>query len=221
MSGIKFSEEDIKRPTNEIINQCIREFDRSENLSETVVKSAFENFDNNSEANILIKVIVLNSRYCTRLYDSNSKPSMNESVENIAKFILNNNYIFSKDDISQQDVVIWIDNARQALSNSEKNVPYSFLTKYCSWYFPTLNIPIVDSCSKAMLYYINRLYPYYIPVDNMKLTQDNISQGKYAFYCSIYEQFAEKYAKKYTYKQIDKYLWYYANNCANRIIRFD
>ena len=57
----------VELPTKETIDSYIETFDRDQRRSENAVNAAFSSLDNSLVENIMVKVIVLNSQYSTRL----------------------------------------------------------------------------------------------------------------------------------------------------------
>ena len=201
----KYSKDTLEEPTNDLIQMCIDIFNGEEKDNEAVVRLMFTTFDNNSCDAILAKVIVLNNRYSTRLNDSQTNNSDKVDIFTMAQFILNNNKVFDNPLTTENDVIDWVDNARDYFKSKGKDSPYSFLTKYCAWSFQKLDIPIYDSHAKAMLFHINELYKYHD-----SFTKTKIENGDYKFYCEVYDKFAKEHGNGKNYKDIDKYLWMYA-----------
>ena len=167
--------------------------------------------DYSSIDNILIKVIILNNRYRTRLNDSNTdKKGIMPSVTQVAECILKyeNKGRFSNCGTIEQVVELVEDFRKEFIDNNE---PYSFITKYCSFRLPDLDVPIVDGYVKGLLYY----YQFSDEID------DSYSQpkfGEYKEFCNAYDSFIKRHrlceleynSRKLTIKDIDKYLWLYA-----------
>ena len=174
----------------------------------------FKAFNNDNPEHVLSKVAVLNILYSARLNNTQNEDDKMVDVLSMANYIGNNKEFFNNTSHSETDVIEWVDKARTHFKSEGKNSPYSFLTKYCAWSFPTLNIPIVDSYTKAMLYYINEFYPYFsrkfyrYEINNEKDGFD----VKYSFFCEVFAKFKEVHAQNFNYKEIDKYLWYYGKH---------
>jgi hypothetical protein len=204
----KYSEEMLERPTPDLINMYIDLFDKEEEYVESTVDAIFSNPDNS----ILTRVVVLNSLYSTRLNNKQINDYKKVNVKTMAEYIEESKEFFNNTCHKNIDVIHWVDNARDYFKSKWKYSPYSFLTKYCAWSFPNLSIPIVDSYTKAMLYYLNQLYHFYNEENTPHFSQTDISNKEYAFFCEVFAKFKEKYANDKTYKDIDKFLWYYGKH---------
>ncbi len=197
----KYSEEMLERPTPDLINMYIDLFDKEEEYVESTVDAIFSNPDNS----ILTRVVVLNSLYSTRLNNKQINDYKKVNVKTMAEYIEESKEFFNNTCHKNIDVIHWVDNARDYFKSKGKDSPYSFLTKYCAWSFPKLDIPIYDSHAKAMLFHINELYKYHD-----SFTKTKIENGDYKFYCEVYDKFAKEHGNGKNYKDIDKYLWMYA-----------
>lgn len=206
-----------------IIEEKINKFNERQNLDEKAVQKVFDTFtDNTSEEEILIKIIVLNNRYSAGLTDFYISTDKKEgkirkgnklpvNVTEMKDKIINKNADFVNCK-TQDDAIKLVSDLK--FIDSNHNEVYSFATKYCSWSFPNLEIPIVDGYVKGLLYYYNKCdkYKYYKDNDGQykKFKQDDLKD--YKFFCNVYKQFKEKYVNDYCYKDIDKFLWQYAKD---------
>ena len=204
---------EIPNEENRILNDCVVQFDEEQKTNEETVESVFSLYDNSSKSNILIKVIILNNRYSVGLNDNPlSKDKIKEydekekkypvDVMTMAKHIYNNRKEFNN--VKTTDEVIGLVETIRNISGFQD--AYSFATKYCSWSFRTLDVPIVDSYVKGLLYRLNKKYGF-----TKTFTQADLND--YRTYKEIYVAFVKAcglQSKKY--KDIDKYLWQYAKN---------
>lgn len=208
----------VELPTKEIIDNCIKKFDGEQRRNEDAVNFAFLS-TNCSFESVLVNVIVLNSRYSTRLSDNdpsvqtiNNALSKNRSImpsvikvaQKIDSFELEGRFDACKD-IS--DVAKLIKDF-QSFSKPYRQ-PYSFITKYCSFRLPDIDIPIVDNFVRALLIVFNEKDSFY----ERKLNNNLL--GDYDEFLKVIKAFSEKYAKGYTAKEIDKYLWQYSKDLFN------
>ena len=193
---------EIEKPTEFLIEKYAEEFDNKNGLDENTIKLVFCRLSDNTPEAVLARVIVLNQLYSTRLNSSVTNKTVD--VRKLAEYLFNHRSELNKCETADE-VIGWI-NEKQKKWHDEMgcNFPYSFMTKYCSWHFPELNIPIVDRYTKGMLYYLNK------QTDSIyfsKFIQNDLND--YQTYCDIYKAFEKKYAEGFPYKTIDKYLWKY------------
>ncbi len=195
---------------------CVKQFDKNESVNEKAVKKVFSALDDTSLENILIRVIVLNDRYSTGLTNSPiSDERKNEygekklpiDVMQMANHIYKNKDCFT--DVHETNEVVSLVNRLRNLGEEYVDA-YSFATKYCSWHFENVEVPIVDSYVKGLLYYFNRKCNY-----AGRITQEGLKD--YGEFIRVYEAFIEKCElKEKTYKEIDKYLWMYSKNLKDK-----
>ena len=222
----KYTRDDIEEPTTIIVNNCIYNFDRTEETNENNVAMTFNAFNCDTIEHIFAKVVVLNNIYCAGLHNNRKDGEKYVQrkfvdVKMMTDYIYENRALFNGEKKSRETVIQWIDTARNHFIQLDKNSPHSFLTKYCAWSFLDLNLPIVDSHTKGMLYYMDQLYSYYKDVKGKHFTQDQIRYEKYAFFCEVYDTFVEFYkdelpCEKTKHKDIDKYLWYYGKHGSEK-----
>ena len=206
----------LEIPNLEMFNNLVEQFNKEQYHSEAAVSLVFEKFSNLEVEDILVKCIVLNNRYSAGLNDNviseSKRKEKNESGEKItvdvitmAEHIYKNRELFDRvQDIN--DVINLVEVIRYV--GDEYKDAYSFATKYCSWSLinTEINIPIVDSKVKEVLYRLNEKKNY-----RELFTQDSMKD--YDTYVRIYADFV-KYCGfgGMKYKDIDKCLWQYAKN---------
>ncbi len=210
----KYTEKTLEMPTDDIIINCIQAFNQYEKYNEDNVRLAFSHFDNSCIENVFAKVVVLNNLYSAGLYNKQVENQKDKvDVRTMSEYLYVHRAFFDSE--RTDDVIVsWIENTLHEFGIRYNYKPFSFITKYCAWSFPKQNIPIVDSYTKAMLYYINELHPYFgrkfyrYEINNEK---DGVDV-KYSFFCEVFAKFKEEYANEFSYKEIDKYLWYYGKH---------
>lgn len=210
----------IELPQNEIVERCVKLFDKEQKLSEQVVQKVFKNFDNSSVDNIMLKCIVLNNRYSAGLTDNVISEEKKEKYKKDKKLLpvdlqtmsehiwkCFNNNSFEPNTIKDMVSIV---NKIGYLGDEYEKV-YVFASKYCAWTYRNIDVPIMDSKVKGLLYKFNRMEKFY---DNLK-REDLDDYGK--FVC-VYKKFVEKYDfEGEGYKKVDKYLWQYAKNIEREI----
>ena len=204
----------IEIPSKQNIDKYIEIFDKEQKRSENAVNAAFSSLDNSLVENIMVKVIVLNSRYSTRL--SNNEPTREKIEEKIASngsmmpnvvkvsevisgFESDGRFDYCKDITDVAKLI------KDFLNSFDKpySKPYSFITKYCSFRLPDIDIPIVDNYVRALLIVINEKDGFY------KGKISNTLLGDYDEFLKVINTFSEEYAKGYSAKDVDKYIWQY------------
>lgn len=199
---------------NNILNKCVEQFNNEQDLNEKVVGDVFSKFDNSSISNILIKVIVLNNRYSAGLNDNplsiekrkeytTDNKKFPVDVTTMAEHIYRNRDEFNK--VKKINEVIELVDIMRDIEGFQD--AYSFATKYCSWTYSGIDVPIVDSYVKGLLYRLNVKYKF----DPSFIRQNQLND--YSKYLDIYKCFVDTYhLNQYSYKDVDKYLWQYAKN---------
>ena len=206
----------VKLPTNERIGELIEKFDRDQRRNEAVVKAAFSSLGNELVEDIMVKVIVLNSRYSTRLSDNEPAkqtvekalsdnrcfmPGVLKVAQKIAEFERHGRFDSCKDISDVAKLIIDFQSFPKPYSQ-----PYSFITKYCSFRLPDIDIPIVDNYVRALLIVMNDKDGYYGEIITNSLLAD------YNEFLKVINVFSEEFAKGYSFKEIDKYLWQYGKD---------
>ena len=200
----KNSVNDDLRDINSInIEDMVERFDKEQEANGNAVRRCFKNLGN-EYSDVLIKTIVLNNRYSAGLTDHPPKNLLGQNnpvdVVTMADFITNHKSEIDSF-VKNRNVVGLVELMRNI---GDKYVsPYSFVTKYCSWQYPELDVYIVDGYSKGILYYYNLKYNYY----SSNLKQSDLND--YETYCKVYEQFFNKYfgSKHLSSKEKDKFIW--------------
>lgn len=190
-------------PTPELVKEYVDKFDNDNNRSDYFKDSAiiklFEKFPNNTELDeVLAKVTLLNAFYSTQILDMDL---LNVSRDIVA---LNIDSSIRGDNIDI-DVVNRIAYDDRRLYQRKL---YSFASKYCSFHNPA-EFPIVDSYSKGMLYYMNKIEEKRFRFFHQGFTQNDLNN--YHNYRKVYNAFVKHFKlENISYKEIDKYLWKYA-----------
>ena len=213
----------IQEPSTGLIREYIDKFDSEQDTNEKTVKMVFSELGYDSLESILVKVIVLNSRYSTMLNDN--KPS----EERIARALSENRRImpnvvqvaeklfaFEKEGRFQgcktiHEISALIKEFKQF--DNPFSQPYSFITKYCSFRFDEIEVAVCDNYVRAMLYLINEKMIH----DKQKGftgSFNNSDLDDYDTFLKIISSFALKFAPGFSGKEIDKYLWQYGKDLA-------
>ena len=198
----EFLKERLAYPAVDVANHYIKKFNKEQNLNEESVKKAFS-LDNSLES-ILVKVILLNNRYSAGLNDNKPKvqkekklmPDVRTVADRIHDF--EDNHRFDKCQ-NTDDVIKLVKDFRDSFKGYRQ--PYSFITKYCSFRLPEIDVPIADGYVKGLLYYYDSIYEFY----KKKFDLDD-----YKSFCDVYNAFKTEYLNGLSIKDIDKYLWLYA-----------
>lgn len=131
---------ELQNPTKQLIKNYVGKFEQQNAKSENAIRLLFEKFPENKDfENVLLKSIVINSLYSTRL--------LAQAIVPVAEHILalNVDQAIQRGDSSIVDKI-----ARVKISDSEQRNNYSFATKYCS--FHNLHkYPIYDSFVHRLL----------------------------------------------------------------------
>lgn len=178
----------LPTPTVELVTQKCSEFDLKpyNQLGDNALRELFEQFPENTVAShVLLKVLVLNRLYSTRVRDID--------VEPFARHIagLGIDAFLSKGSLSAVPKIF--------LCPGLKRKYYSFATKFCSWHNPGA-YPIYDSYADECLWAYRK--------------QDHFAVFKrqdvwyYEKFVSVVTAFREQYGlNSLTFRQIDKFLW--------------
>lgn len=150
------------------------------------IKEVFEKYGNNSEDDVLYKVLILDKLYSTQIVDPISIARGLLSIENIDSRL-------KKCDLSLVEEIEKCGNKRDE---------YSFATKYCSW--SNGSYVIYDKIVGRLLWSYNKQYNFY---DN-KFSLNSLR--KYKKFFDIYQKF-KQFCKLDTSnnKKIDIFLWTY------------
>ena len=205
----------------ETVQTCIENFNKYEELKESVLTKAFSGAPNTDLETVLIRVTLLNTFYSTRLNNNAIKKPVDEDgkkhkkhidVESMAKHIAKNPnldvWIKSQNEDEQLMAFDYIATELSEYKTDNHYAASSFASKYCSWCNPE-SFPIMDSYSRGMLYRVNAEIdtPFYTG----RLSQDGLRD--YPVFRSAHRAFRafleREHNKLYSAKEIDKYLWYY------------
>lgn len=206
------------------ITSYIWDFKKDNASSEDAVELAFSTYQNDNDlAGVLIKVIVLNERYSTRLTDNKLDDDKLKDNNNSVDVITMAEHIRS----IQSDIAEYVDKEeKKRLINAYKKVgqkykqQYSFATKYCCWNYKSMGFYIVDN------YVIWLLYSYGRKLGIEKTDELRKRERKYYTYkdledyerfCELYDIFFEKLGEVNTYKfkdnrEKDMFLWQLAKS---------
>jgi hypothetical protein len=174
-------------PTVELVEASCREFDSEpwSKLGEEAMRQLREHFPQNTEApHVLLKVLVLNKVYNTRVNDIDVWPL----AEHIAGCGID--ALIDHGDPTAVEQIYTCDKMRMY---------YSFATKFCSWHNPTA-YPIYDSYADACLWAYKK--------------QDRFADfrrqdlGRYSKLVAIVSAFRKHYRlDRFSFREIDKFLW--------------
>lgn len=179
----------IPKPCQKEVEKYLNKWDSLENyvLQESSLdKLFFKTYPKNDDINdILIKCSSLNDFYSTNIF----------SIFSVAKHILKLNI---DKRLKEGDATLVNDIAKVKINGKDKNF-YSFATKYCSHYFPTI-YPIYD-------YYVEKVLLYFRDKDHF-LDFKKSDLKKYDLFKNILISFRNYYGlNEYNLKDIDRYLW--------------
>ena len=153
------------------------------------IKEVFEKYGNNSEDDVLYKVLILDKLYSTQIVDPISIARGILSIENIDNRLKGEGV-----DVSLVEEIGKCGN---------KRYEYSFATKYCSW--SNGKYVIYDNIVGRLLCSYNEQYNF---CDKFSLN----SLRKYKNFLEIYQkfiQFCDPDISNDGYKKIDIFLWTY------------
>ncbi len=185
----------LPTPTVELVlNEC-RNFDNApwSQLGDKALKEVLEHFPRNIDAShVLVKVLVLNKLYSTRVLDND--------VESLARHITG----LGIDKLLEQGALDAVEHIYTCPSLEKKY--YSFATKFCSWHNPNA-YPIYDS------YVVKCLWSYMKQETSAKPEPFKAfslqSLWTYDRFVATVTAFRDRYALNcLTFRQIDKFLWF-------------
>jgi hypothetical protein len=129
----------MDKPTKEQMDEVRKKFDLDNKVIESALRQLFDKFpENNDTAQVLLKVISVNSLYSTQI------PTYSERIPTIWEVA--DHIVCRKIDaeLDAGSTAIVYDIARIETPTKSVHFNYSFSTKYCSWHKPKL-YPIYDS----------------------------------------------------------------------------
>lgn len=181
-------------PTVELVLEECSKFDNApwNQLGDKALKELLENFPRNTDAShVLLKVMVLNKLYSTRVLDND--------VEPLARHIagLGIDYLLEQGALKAVEAIYTCPPLKKY---------YSFATKFCSWHNPSA-YPIYDSYAVKCLW----TYMKEEKAANQKpfKTFSLDSLWYYEKYVATVTAFRDRYAlDSLTFRQIDKFLWF-------------
>jgi hypothetical protein len=179
---------DIKK-VKEFLILCSRCCEEDKNFIEEdkAVKLVFEEFTNNTDiSQILVKVVVLNTLYKTRIWD----------VVKISRHIFNLNI---DEELCQGNLKL----VSQIMRVNDRNF-YSFATKYCHWHRPKI-YPIYDQYAENSLYELQKQFKFF----KERVTHKNLND--YKKYKEVLDCCIDFFGfdNIWRYKKIDQALWIY------------
>lgn len=215
----------IEIPTSSQIEDCIKQFNEEQATAEKAISTAFRALNNSDPENILIKVILLNDLYSAGL-NSNAPgaetllkkretgkklmPGVMLAAEKICAYERECRFdgCASKADAAKliADFVVF---------DAPYSKPYSFITKYCSFRLPELQLPIADNYVRALLLLLNEKLQKENGI-GFNEPFKNADLNDYSRFCGVVENFTARYAPDRAAKDVDKFLWQYAKNLKNR-----
>ena len=183
----------LPAPTVEIVKAECDAFDDENKLTEESLRQLRAQFPKNTDVpHVLLKVLVLNKLYSTRVNDVDVEPL----ARHIARLGIDS--IITQGSLNAVDLITACPNVRRY---------YSFATKYCSWHNPTA-YPIYDR-------YVDECLWSYKKQDHFATfhRQDLWYYGKLV---EMVIAFRSHYGlDSLTFKQLDKFLW----RSGERILR--
>ena len=176
-------------PTTQLIQNACQRFDSDNKLVEKALEQLKQQFPENTEvSHVLLKVLVLNKLYNTRINDVD--------VPRLAMHIVD---LGVDEPIKQGDPsVVWSMFMCDGLRKY-----YSFATKFCSWHNPE-SYPIYDGYAEECLWAYRK----------RPANQEGFAQFRrqdcwyYDKYKKVVSAFRTHYKlDHFTFKEIDKFLW--------------
>jgi hypothetical protein len=180
-------------PTVDVVEVECREFDRENSLIEEALGQLLKQFPQNVEtAHVLLKVLVLNQLYSTRINNIDIEPL----AHHIAGLGIDN--LFAQGSIKAVGLITNCPNLRKYLS---------FASKFCSWHNPKA-YPIYDGNARASLWAYKKQDRF------ANFHQQDL--WVYESYRAAIVAFSEHYGlNSMDFKQLDKFLW----RSGDRILR--
>lgn len=177
--------EPLPVPTPELIRDACKRFDSENLLMEDALRQLLEQFpENNEVSHVLLKVLVLNKLYNTRVNDVD--------VQGLAKHIAD---LGVDEPIKQGDTAI----VERIYTCEGLRMYYSFATKFCSWHNPD-SYPIYDSYAEECLWAYRKQQGF--------AAFKRQDCGVYNRYKAVVNTFRRHYGlDDFTFKEIDKFLW--------------
>lgn len=176
----------LPHPTVERVQVEGDKFDRENQLVEEALAQLLRAFPHNTEnSQVLIKALVLNNLYKTRIRDID--------METVAAHItgLDIDQHLARGSLHAVDLIMNIGGIDR---------PFSFATKFCSWHNPTA-YPIYDgNADEALWAYRNQDH-----FANFR-RQDFDSYEKYVTVVSTFRSFYR--LDSFTFKRLDHFLWH-------------
>lgn len=199
---------DLRDISSVKFEDVVERFDKEQEANENAVSRCFEVLGDDCR-DVLIKTIVLNNRYSAGLTDHPKKILLGQNnpvdVITMANYITNHKSEIDSyvNDEKTEDLIGLMRNI-----GNEYVSPYSFVTKYCAWQYPDLQVYIVDGYSKGILYYYNLKDKYY----SRDLKQKDLDN--YKTYRDVYEAFFKYYFKSVNFeaKEMDKFIWQFGRS---------
>jgi len=177
----------LPRPTVELVEAECREFDSEPwtKLGEEAIKQLREQFPRNTKAShVLLKILVLNKVYSTRINDVDVWPLAHHIAEREIDALLD------------QGAPVAVE---RIYNCKNMRMYYSFATKFCSWHNPTA-YPIYDSYADACLWAYKK--------------QDAFADfhrqdlGYYEKLVGVVSAFRSHYQlDRFTFREIDKFMY--------------
>lgn len=191
------------------IQDTIDVFNTNNEKTEEAIVTAFKKFPcNTSVSEVLIKVILVNEIYHTRI----KSKDLLQVATHISEIKGLDQWLKVGDEEAYQQIA----NTPAGLDNI-----YSFASKYCSFSNPD-KYPIVDKFARCVLRAIGQNEDFKelqkTTAYSSLLSGNNVKYSEYRETINAFIALVKKKCnEKYSYKDIDKFLWQYGvdNNIAN------
>lgn len=201
----------IEKISVDLVEAKIKKFIANENDGEKTLKMIFQDYDDNSDLrNVMVKTIVLDRIYSTRI----RYVDLPYIVQNIVEKNAEITKLLKSTDREYELYYLIAENNKEFINKKGKiekvHNAYSFATKYLSFINKEL-YPIMDSYARELLKGYSEIYPE-IP----KIKGDN----NYESFCDAFDAFHDKVnsitERNYSAKDIDMFIWQYAKDLRQK-----
>jgi len=181
---------EVEIPTVELVKKY-----NSRTVEEEVLSELFGKYpENHSLRDVLIKSTALDSLYSTNIY----------AIVGVARRIVEANI----DDELRKGATEVVEKIARVEVGGKIRTNYSFASKYCHWHQPEM-YPIYDS------YVDQLLWAYHVQHKFETFKQADLRY--YPRYKEIIESFRKSYnLTQFGFKDLDKFLWGYGREYANK-----
>lgn len=179
----------LKVPDAQLVREACEKFDSENAVSEKALAELFAAHPANSEAShVLLKVVVLNSLYSTRIL----------AVLKLASHIAEHGTEIDAAVAAGSPQAV---DAIAGAGNTDLTF-YSFATKYCNWHRPD-SYPIYDSRVDKYLWGLKKQGLFH----SERLSERG-ELWSYPAFCEVMSTFREQFGlDAFSFKEIDKFLW--------------